>query len=190
MSSLRTFLAVEMPPEVRARAAALVERLGAAGANVRWSESTSWHWTLNFLGDVPETEIPAVCQAAAAAAAPFTPFELEARGCGAFPSVSRPRTVWLGAGEGQEALVYLQAALERHLAELGFRPEARRFTPHVTLGRLRDGVTGLAELADLIRRHAEYPAGIMPVGEVVVFSSELKRSGSVYTVLGRAPLAS
>ena len=188
MPPLRTFLAVETPPEVRSRAAALVEQLSAAGANVRWSDSDTWHWTLNFLGDVPDNEVPAVCKAAAATAVAFTPFDLGVCGCGAFPSVSRPRTIWLGAGVGQEPLVLLQAALTRHLEPLGFRPEARRFTPHLTLGRLRDGVTGLKELSDLLRQHTEFDAGTMPVDEVVVLASRLERHGADHTVLGRAPL--
>jgi len=189
MSKLRTFVAVETPPEIRSRAAALVERLRATSAKVRWSDLATMHWTLSFLGDVPDTEIAAVCRKVAAAAEPFTPFELEVCGCGAFPSAGRPRTLWLGVGEGREPLVYLQAAVERHLAELGFRPEARRFAPHLTLGRVRDSSTGLDELAELVRKHADFSAGSMSVDEVTIFSSELERSGAVHSPLGHAPLA-
>ncbi|HKD37131.1 MAG TPA: RNA 2',3'-cyclic phosphodiesterase, partial [Pirellulales bacterium] len=145
-------------------------------------------WTMNFLGDVPDPEIPAICTAVAAAAKPFRPFELEVRGVGAFPGVGRPRTIWLGAGEGKEAMRYLHAALERQLAGLGFRPEARRFQPHLTLGRVRDSSAGLSELAELIRKHAEFVAGTMTVDEVVVFSSRLEPTGAVHERLGGGAL--
>ena len=188
MSTIRTFVAVEIPDEIRSRAAALVERLRVAQAKVRWTDLATMHWTMNFLGDVPDAEIPAVCDEVAAAAKPFTPFDIEVRGLGAFPNAGRPRTIWLGVGEGKEPLIYLQAALERHLATLGFRPEARRFQPHLTLGRVRDGSTGLAELAELIRKHADFDAGTMYVDEAVVFSSRLERTGAVHERLGGGPL--
>jgi 2'-5' RNA ligase len=190
MSVFRTFVAVETPPDIRYRAGALIERLKASGAKVRWADVNTMHWTLNFLGDVPDTEIAGVCRCVTAAVAPFSPFDLEIVGCGAFPTAGRPRTLWLGVGgAGAAALVELQAALEKSLARLGFRPEARQFKPHLTLGRVRDSSTGLDELAELVRRHSDLSAGEMYVDEVVVFSSQLERTGAVHTPLGHAPLA-
>jgi 2'-5' RNA ligase len=189
MSTFRTFVAIEAPSEICHCAAALVERLKSSGAKVRWADTHAMHWTLSFLGDVPDTEIAAVCRSVTAAVAPFSPFDLEVCGCGAFPSSGRPRTLWLGVGEGSEAMVELQAAVERNLAGLGFRAEARQYKPHLTLGRVRDSSTGLDELANLVRRYADFSAGIMAIDEVVVVSSQLERSGAVHTPLGHAPLA-
>lgn len=189
MSLFRTFVAIETPPDVRSRAAALVERLKSSGAKVRWADVQTMHWTLNFLGDVPDNEVADVCQCVTAAVAPVSPFDLEIVGCGAFPKVGRPRTLWLGVGKGAEAMIELQAALERSLAKLGFRPENRQFKPHLTLGRVRDASAGLDELTDLVRRQADFSAGVMYVDEVVVFSSQLERTGAIHTPLGHAPLA-
>jgi 2'-5' RNA ligase len=188
MSTIRTFVAVEIPEEIRRRATSLIERLRVGPAKVRWTDVGTIHWTMNFLGDVPDTEIPAICAEVAAAAKPFRPFDVEVHGVGAFPGTGRPRTVWLGAGEGREAMKYLHAALERHLETLGFRPESRRFQPHLTLGRVRDSSIGLSELADAIRSHAEFVAGTMTVDEVVVFSSRLERTGAVHERLGAGRL--
>jgi len=189
MSTFRTFVAIEAPSEICHRAAALVTRLKESGAKVRWADTQTMHWTLSFLGDVPDAEIAGVCRSVTAAVAPFSPFELDVCGCNAFPTSGRPRTLWLGVGEGADALVELQAALEQSLAKLGFRAEARQYKPHLTLGRVRDSSSGLEELAELVQRHADFSAGLMAVDEVVVFSSQLERAGAIHTPLGHAPLA-
>jgi 2'-5' RNA ligase len=188
MRRVRTFIAVETTGEVRRRAGELVERLRAAAGDVRWVAAENLHWTMQFLGDVDELDIPEVCQAVATAAAECESFELAAWGAGAFPSADRPRTLWIGAGEGAREMTVLHAAIERRLRKRGYRSENRRFVPHITLGRA--GGKGrpqsrAAELAAL----ADFDAGRMTVDEVVVFASELRPGGSVYTPLGRAPLA-
>ena len=116
------------------------------------------------------------------------PFELACRGAGAFPSADRPKTLWLGAGQGSDEMVTLQAAIERPLTKLGFRGEARRYTPHLTLGRAgrQSHPRSLAiELAAL----ANFDAGTMLVDEVTIFASRLTPAGPEYDVLALAPLA-
>jgi hypothetical protein len=160
MSTIRTFVAVEIPEEIRHRAAALVERLRVAQAKVRWTDLASIHWTMNFLGDVPDTQIPAICEAVAAAAKPFTPFDLVVRGVGAFPSPGRPRTIWLGAGDGKEPLVY--PTPERQLIRrLPPRPAASSRT-HARPGR--DAWAGWPN-SPSCSTHADFDAGPMPVDE-------------------------
>jgi 2'-5' RNA ligase len=115
-------------------------------------------------------------------------FDLEARGAGAFPAPDRPRTLWIGAGAGAQAMVALHDSIQRRLDKLGYRSEHRRFVPHLTLGRAgRDTPARplVRELAGL----AEYDAGSMLVDEVTVFASKLGPEGPVYDVLARAPLA-
>lgn len=188
MESVRTFIAVEVWPEIRERAKTLVKRLKETTAKVKWAEPDDIHLTLNFLGDVPMTEIPAVCDVVAKAVAPFRAFDVEVYGIGVFPHFDNPRTIWLGIGEGSEKLVELHAALEVGLAELGFRPEGRRFRPHMTLGRVRALPTGPGQLAGLIKQYADFEAGPMMISEVTVFSSELGREGPRYETLGHGEL--
>ena len=118
------------------------------------------------------------------------PFELEVRGAGAFPNAARPRTVWLGAGAGAEQMVTLHDRVEDPLAELGYREEHRRFQSHLTIGRVRGGGLGIAELGKLVQQHARFLAGRMTVGKVTVFASTLTPAGPIYEVLGTAPLGS
>jgi 2'-5' RNA ligase len=184
----RTFVAVPIPDDVRGRALEFVRSIRPVAGDVKWVESHNLHWTLNFLGDVDDTELPDVCDAVAAAAAEIEPFELECRGAGAFPSADRPRTLWLGAGEGSDRMVALQAAIERALSKLGFRGEARHYTPHLTLGRAGRGQPP-RELAAKLAELADFDAGTMLVDEVTIFASQLTPAGPVYDVLALAPLA-
>jgi 2'-5' RNA ligase len=186
--SVRTFVAVEIGAAIRARAGELIQTLAAAGADVKWVEPPNLHLTLQFLGEVAVAEIPRVCEAVGRGTATAAPFELEVRGAGAFPHPGRPKTIWLGAGPGQQQMIALHDAVETALGKLGFRKEHRRFEPHLTLGRVRSGGPGVATLAEVLRGQADFLAGSCHVAEVVVFSSELQPAGPLYAPLGRAAL--
>lgn len=185
--SLRTFIAVEISPEVRSHARQLIGRMQDCGAKATWIKPEALHLTLKFLGEVDLVDIPAVCDAVTAAVADLPPFEIEVQGAGAFPTASRPRTIWLGVRRGQDDLVTLHEAVEQALSRLGYRQENRRFRPHLTLGRVR-GDRGLAELGEVVTQHADFVGGIASVDEVVVFSSELERDGPIHEPLAVAPL--
>ena len=186
--TVRTFVAVELNDRVRQQAVALIESLAAVGADVKWVDAENLHLTVKFLDEVAMKEIPRVCDAVARAAAIAAPFELEIRGAGAFPNAARPKTVWLGAGGGQEQMAALFAALETSLAKLGFRKEPRRFVPHLTLGRVRSGGPAVAALGELLQQRADFRAGESRIARLVVFSSELTPQGPLYSPLSYAPL--
>ncbi len=188
--TLRTFVAVEITAEIRDRAAELIRQLQSVPADVKWVEPENLHLTLKFLGEVPLHETPRICEAVQRGAAKVDPFELEVRGAGAFPGAARPRTLWLGAGAGGEEMIVLHKHVEKALGKLGYRTERRRFHSHLTLGRVRRGGPGVAELGELIQQQADFLAGRLKVQQLVVFSSQLDRSGPTYEALGRAKLGS
>jgi len=187
-ATLSTFVAVETSSAVRAAAGELIDALRPAGADVKWVRPENMHLTLQFLGDVPTEQTATVCTAVAGAVEGLAPFELEIRGAGAFPHPGKARTIWLGAGEGLDAAVALHDRVEAALSRLGFKKERRRYTPHLTIGRVRRPGPTLADLGRLLREQADYPAGRFPVREVVVFSSQLEPGGPIYTALGRGRL--
>ena len=205
--TLRTFVAVEISKPIRVRAAELIAALDGTAADVKWVETHNLHLTLKFLGEVHQREVAEVCRAVQKATAKLAPFELEVLGAGAFPNSDRPRTVWLGAGMGAEEMVILHDRIEAELAELGYREEHRRFQPHLTIGRVRGGVGKRGQspfvrstqravpangdcplFPDLLQQHADFPAGIMNVEKVTVFSSKLTPSGPIYESIGTARL--
>jgi 2'-5' RNA ligase len=185
---IRTFIAVEISPEVLARAAELSAALRPAGADVKWVETHNLHLTVKFLGDVQDEQLADVIRAVQGAAAKVEPFELEVHGAGAFPNAGRPRTIWLGARDGSEAMADLAAAIEKALKPLGFSPEHRRFQPHLTIGRVREVRRGLKELSERLWQFADFAAGRTPVEEAIVFSSDLTPRGPIYQRLGTAAL--
>jgi RNA 2',3'-cyclic 3'-phosphodiesterase len=186
--TLRTFIAVEITQAIRRRTEELIAALAGTSADVKWVEPHNLHLTLKFLGEVQQQEIARVCQAAARGAAEVEPFELDVRGAGAFPAAARPRTVWLGAGEGTERMVALHDRVEATLAKLGYREEHRRFQPHLTIGRVRGAGPGIIDLGRLVQQQADFAAGRMTVGKVTLFASTLTPNGPIYEMLGTGPL--
>jgi len=185
--TIRTFVAAEISLDVRARAAALIKKLRATPARVHWVEPDNLHLTLKFLDNVETERIPQVCREIIKVTRRLPQFEFHSFGVGAFPDATRPRTVWIGVGEGSQQLIELHDAIDGALDGMGFRSEHRRFRPHLTIGRVR-GTEGVEELAELMAEFADYDCGATIVEDAVVFASKLDREGPLYEVLGRCDL--
>jgi 2'-5' RNA ligase len=192
----RTFIAVPLPDAIGDRLTRLQGRLAPQAPSIRWNSTPPFHITLAFLGDVPYVDLNAVCGATAEAARTVRRFELTVTGLGAFPSLTRPRVLWAGLeGPGLDPLAGLHRAVLAALDEVGCVPDDDRFSPHVTLGRIKParGTTRLNNLAAVVARHQTWSAGTFTVGEVVAFSSTFtpeSPDGPAYAPLARAPLAS
>ena len=189
----RLFVAVDLSEEARGalgEAQAVCRR--RCDPPVRWVDPRGAHLTLKFLGDVAAERVPALADALAAVAAGHAPFQLSTGPAGVFPSPRRPRVLWLGIAGAVEYLEDLQQDVEFALQGLGFPLEGRPYRPHLTLGRVRDGVTGdlpgLAGALEELRRATPAP---LPVEDLRLMRSELgrgDRGGPRYTALAVAPL--
>lgn len=188
MARIRTFLAVELDEAVRSAIVDLQEELAAVGTEVKWTEPENLHVTLLFLGEVEDREVHRVCRIAETTAAGHAPFRMAVEQIGCFPHERRPRVLWVGIGAGTQELVALHDALEPPLMELGYRREERRYTPHITLGRVKSD-RPVESLQRALARRTAWQGGEMMVQEVAVLSSELTPEGPLYTVLSRARLA-
>jgi len=188
MAHLRTFLAVEIGPNVAGRAQTLINKLKTVDAKVSWIRAGQMHFTLNFLGDVRDREIPELLSLVTAAVKPLPTFDLLCRGLGVFPSLENPRTIWLGVTDGAEQMRELHHTLEQGLSQFGLRGEGRRYRPHLTLGRVRSLPNGPEDLAAKIQEFRDYEAGLTCVCDVTVFHSAQQSNGPVYEPLGQAEL--
>ncbi len=179
----RTFVAIELPRELRARIIEHTTELRRAFPDVRasWVREQNLHLTLKFLGDVSIPDIPKLSAAVDAATRSIKSFELIVSGCGAFPTHGQPKVLWVGTQAA--GLLDLRSSLERECERLGFAREERSFHPHLTIARLRstNGARSLARL-HIERGFDSYP---VKVTEASVIRSELLSEGSRYTTLDR-----
>jgi 2'-5' RNA ligase len=188
MSRLRTFIALDLGKTVRDRLVSLQETLARSAPDVKWVEPENLHVTMLFLGEVDDREVLEVCRAVTGGCQTVKRFSMSVENVGCFGNPRRPRTIWIGIGEGAEEITALHTVLEERMLRLGcYRREERAFTPHITLGRARQGAGG-DELAAALQQKAGWQAGTVEVKEVLVMSSELAPHGPIYTVLSRAQL--
>lgn len=185
-ATIRAFLAVTFPEGITARVGEIVEGLRGVG-DVRWATPEQFHVTLKFLGNLEMNDLPGLVEKVAAAAKTCSPFMVELGGVGAFPSVTRPRVVWLGAGAGSRPLGELARSVEAACAAAGFPHEERPFRAHVTLGRVRSP-RDLKVLAKRLQETHVEPLPPFRVAEVVLMQSQLRPGGAVYSVRERFPL--
>ncbi|HNW58841.1 MAG TPA: RNA 2',3'-cyclic phosphodiesterase [bacterium] len=186
MATLRTFICIELPVEIRTELAALQNRLKAPGSGVSWTHPEGIHLTLKFLGDVEAVQMEAIAGAVARACQGTAAFKITVSGTGAFPQLARPRVLWVGIEERSGQLNRVQAQIESELSALGYPREARRFSPHLTLGRVKS-----PEAVQGICREMQ-AQGFAPVhfiaDSVVVMRSDLRPDGALYTPLKRIEL--
>ncbi len=187
---IRTFIAVNLPEELRAKLAEVQRDLKSTpgGPAVRWTPAGQIHLTLRFLGNVPAdsvVEIQAALQRACAAAAPF---DLEAGGLGCFPNARQPRIIWVGLAGSLAALGRLQAQVESETAAWGEREE-RELHPHLTIGRVnREHANSARRLAEALHAKAAGSLGAWRVTRVDLMQSRLAPTGAEYSLLAAVTL--
>jgi 2'-5' RNA ligase len=183
---LRLFVAVDVPESARPPVRAALQPFGTRIPGARWTAESAWHVTLKFLGGTWPRMLDDVRKAISATAATASAFETRLTAIGVFPSPARARVVWVGLDDPEARLRAFAEWLDEGLAE-HFVPEARTFTPHLTLARLIPP-RSLREFApDLVGTvvHSEP----WTVGELVLYRSHLSPRGATYEPLERFPLA-
>lgn len=182
-ASLRLFVALWLPAPLAGVALARLEELRPGSSLVRWVRPDQLHLTLKFLGETPVAKLPAIENALREVAAASCPVNLGLAEGGTFPPVGPPRILWLGLTP-REDLAALAGRVEQALAPLGFPPERRPFTPHLTLGRAEPGASFDRSL--LGQGFVVEPTA---VEQLALVKSELRPSGAIYKNVGEWPLA-
>ncbi|MBI5814908.1 MAG: RNA 2',3'-cyclic phosphodiesterase [Nitrospinae bacterium] len=188
-TSRRLFFAVNLPKAVTTRLDNMVASFGVPSGQVRWVKSENMHITLKFLGDVDNAMLPDLCAAAKRAVKGFSPIRLSVEGMGVFPNHERPRVIWFGVGGETAGLKKLEESFSAEISPLGFPPDERSFTAHLTIGRVKnDAARG--KLARLVRQYHKFYIGEALVGDVSLYESRLNPKGSIHTVVETFPLES
>lgn len=183
---MRTFIAINLSPEIKAALASLLKALRQSKAEVKWVGENSFHLTLKFLGEITDSDVDQVVINMEDVAKQSQPFGLECRSTGYFPERGSPRVIWAGVGLSAE-LKDLQQRLEIALEKLGFPREEREFHPHLTLGRVK-GSRNLDAVIKILKQYEGKSFGKMEVKAISLFESILKPSGAEYRVLKEAKL--
>ena len=185
----RIFVAVEIAPHIKGALSGLPGHLGMASRILRWVPPDNLHLTLRFLGGITATQTARVAEAAREAARTCVPFSVTLAGLGAFPSLRRPRVVWVGIADGADRLTALARALEEEIARRKFPRESRPFQPHLTVARVRAGSPPRDLTADFAHSGVSV-IGAQDVTALIVMESFLHPSGSEYREVAQAPLGS
>jgi 2'-5' RNA ligase len=190
---MRAFIAVDLGAAIRDGVDEIVANLKRTpGArNVRWVAAQNIHLTLKFLGNLPPGSHEQVKQVLSTVAAATRPMEVEIGELGYFPSARTPRVLWIGV-QGAPELAGLQRMLEAATVKLGFPREDRAYSPHLTIGRVRNGTraTDMPDLLDHMNRLNPAPVGRMRITAIHLFSSTLTPSGPEYRKISSASLVS
>jgi 2'-5' RNA ligase len=190
MDTIRSFIAVEVDPVARAWLEGWLERLRELHRGIRWVRQANLHITLRFLGDIPMSRVEEISGFLASRARSVPPLRLDFSAPGTFGPRRSPRTFWLGLAPGTalEALKEFQSKVEGDLVRAGIAREDRPFSPHLTVGRNPGSVPAEGWEATLHPWPGGGTAGF-EARSAVLFRSDLKPQGPIYTVLSEAPFS-
>ena len=191
MEQFRSFIAIELPDELKLELTQLEARLKSGKQPwVKWVDPYSIHLTLKFLGSIAADRTGQITKVIEEAAQGVPPFQLKVKDLGVFPNLKRVQVAWVGVGGEIDKLGQLQQRIESNLVPLGFAPELRSFTPHLTLARLRDRASleerqRFGQLIADIRFEATYT---IEVEAINLMRSQLTREGAIYSRLSSVRL--
>ncbi len=187
---MRTFIAIELPQEIKDILARLQGELKKSGADVKWVESKNIHLTLKFLGERNEKKIAGISEIIEEAAKNNYSFQAEISSLGAFPKIDFPRIIWVGINQGDSETKKIAQELEEKIAKIGIPKVDRPFSSHITIGRTKSAsnrenlVRDLKNNADKLKEENLR----FPVTKITLFKSTLTPGGPIYEALKEANL--
>ncbi|MCM8781893.1 MAG: RNA 2',3'-cyclic phosphodiesterase [Candidatus Omnitrophica bacterium] len=184
---MRTFIAIDLNDEAKAALIRLQSQLKAADADIKWVEAENIHLTLKFLGEIANQQVDLVKEVLNNTAVQFKPYEITLAGIGAFPKLDYPKVVWVGIRKGNDDTKGIANKIDDELMKLGFEKEDRKFSAHLTLGRLR-GPKNIDKLKSLLKTLNFAPQSKILVNYINLYRSTLTPQGPIYTSLYKATL--
>ena len=182
MAPIRTFIAIKIPQDILTQIAVLLSGLKTLGGRITWVKPENMHLTLKFLGKTDPVQVKNISEKLSQLVLSFNRFEIKFKGLGAFPNFRRPKIFWIGTVGDNSTLIQLANKIDRQMSEFGFKPENRRFSAHLTIGRVRDQ-GGIEPIINLLQKEENFTAGEFIVKQVFFIKSELTQQGPIYTTL-------
>lgn len=185
VEKIRSFIAVDIEDKsLQDKIVRLQQDLMGTGANLKFVEPENLHLTLRFLGEIPSSILEQVCRELKTLK--FNVFNLNLQGIGAFPNLRRINVVWVGVKEGAENLKQIAQKVELTVRKLGFPPDPKGFSPHLTIARVKTG-KNKDKLAGFLENFQDYEIGWMIVNSIKVKKSTLTPKGPIYTTIETIP---
>ena len=211
---IRSFLAFELPPEIKSVVDRVSGELRKSTLPVKWVKAENMHLTVIFMGNTQMDDVPAIGEETRKISLGYAPFDISLKGIGSFPNRRNPRVLWLGLHGDLDRISDFRDTLQKHLKPFGVKEEKRRFSPHLTLGRFRrpqkgdfksrpppsrppasqaralraEGRVWEGALDHLFLKYSDLESPISSLKELVLFRSDLKPGGAEYTKLDVWPL--
>ncbi|MDD5653088.1 MAG: RNA 2',3'-cyclic phosphodiesterase [Candidatus Omnitrophica bacterium] len=186
---MRTFIAIELPKEIKLELAKLQEYLKQSGADVKWVAPENIHLTLKFLGERDDKKIKEIELIAEEIAKNHAGFEISLSSLGTFPGTNYPRVVWIGITQGAEQTEKIAAELEERIAKIGIPKEERGFSAHITIGRVKSNLNKEKLIQELSSTQLMAGKNLkFKAGQITLFKSTLTPRGPIYEILKTANL--
>lgn len=189
--TLRAFIAIDLPQPIQESITKETARLQKSLGDkiIRWIPTHNIHLTLKFLGNIPETHVDFLKQILTKTADSNSVFDLQIQSIGSFPSLNLPRVIWLGV-QSSRGLISMQKNVEEGVTKLGYEKEARKFSPHLTLGRVKQNIhpSDLQKIRETLTNFQLGKIDPARVDSVHLYQSDLNTEGSIYTKLFSAKL--
>jgi len=185
---MRCFIAIDFPEDVKRAINEVILKVRDMGGVVKWVSPGNMHLTLKFLGEVKDETARDIQKSLSSVCSGHKPFSIYIRGAGAFPDFRSPNVLWAGI-EASPELEGLFMDIDRAVAEFGFERETRRFSPHLTIGRVKDK-RGIEPVMKVLSEFKGRSFGTVEAKEVLLMKSVLKPAGAEYSRIGVSPLKS
>lgn len=177
---MRLFLACDLEARVKDSIQAFIDKFRKWDGAVRWVRAENIHITLYFFGEVKENDSLPLQQLITKALMAVHPFPVRILGISGFPSLSRPRVLWVGVENPTNELREMYTMVDRHLLEsgIGIQSDSKGYTPHVTIARIKGPFN--KKLVENLEDYQEHEFGSYQINNAVLYQSILKRDGPQY----------
>jgi 2'-5' RNA ligase len=185
MKKIRSFIAIAIDTGAKEKILCIIDNLKKSNADVKWADENQLHLTLKFLGDIDEALIQKISATLSSISSNFQIFTLTFSEIGWFPNINNPRVIWLGIEKGTEPLIALNEILETELEKIGFKRDGRKFTPHLTLARIRTQ-KNITSLTKLINDTNPQIQNEFKIDKLILYQSTLTPKRAIYTPIYEA----
>jgi len=185
---IRSFLAFELPEQIKDTVSRVSGEIKKTHLDVRWVKVDNIHLTVVFMGSIQRDLLDHMGPLMGKICRNFGPFHISLKGVGVFSNRRNPRVLWIGLDGDMERMSRFRDALQKDLEPFGIKEEKKRFNPHLTLGRFRKGAKTGAPLDAILEKYEDLTSPTGLLSELILFKSDLKPGGAVYTKLNAWPL--